>query len=112
MGTVAGRNVLASLLIATVHPDERERRAWLTSQVADLQRQRGLAQSFEVLLLGTMPLDDEPSVVRAAVTTQPGVWRHVLFASDPGLYAMWNEGWRRARGTYVATIGLHSGSPS
>ena len=103
---MAERNVLASLLIATVHPDQYQRRTWLTSQVADLQRQRGLASSFEVLLLGTIPLDDELSIVRAVVTEQPGVWRHVLFATDPGVYVMWNEGWRRSRGTFVATLNL------
>lgn len=100
------REVLASLLVATVHPDEYQRRTWLTSQVAELQRQRGLASSFEVLLLGTIALDDELGIVRAVVTEQPGVWRHVLFRTDPGVYVMWNEGWRRSRGKFVATLNL------
>lgn len=76
------------------------------SLILDLQKQLRLSSFCEVLLLGTIPLHDELEAVQQVVASQPSTWRHIHFEMDPGVYVMWNEGWRRAAGRFVTTLNL------
>ena len=94
-----------SLLIAAVDRDPVRREVWLNETVEDLLHQHNLT-AVEVLLLSLVPLDSEPPFVRQVVQSRPRIFKHVHFPTDPGVYGMWNHGWRIGEGEFISTLNL------
>lgn len=91
-------------LLASIYRPKSDREDLLRSYLQDLRSQRGLDR-FEIIFLSLQPLDTDLMELQEAVRNSRQ-YRHIFFPKDPGLYGMWNAGWRRARGKYVSNLNL------